>query len=55
MLQQSAITGKILYGKPQINRRARQVDPPPKPTLEYKIDVRKNKNDNINIITKLNL
>ena len=55
MLQQSAIIGKIWYGTFIINRRAKYVEPPPNPTLEYNIAVRKNKNDNINIIINLNL
>jgi hypothetical protein len=39
----------------QINKSAKYVDPPPKPMLEYNIAVRKNKDDNINIIINLNL
>ena len=31
----------------QINKSAKYVDPPPKPTLEYKIAVTKNNIDNI--------
>ena len=31
----------------QINNKAKYVDPPPKPTLEYKIAVTKNNIDNI--------
>ena len=50
ILQQRAIIGKTWQGIPQINSRAKQVDPPPNPTLEYNIAVRKNKNDNINMI-----
>ena len=50
MLQRSAITGKIQQGISQINNKAKQVDPPPKPTLEYKIAVIKNNIDNINIL-----
>ena len=34
----------------QINKRAKYVDPPPKPTLEYKIAVTKNNIDNIIIL-----
>ena len=30
------------YGVPQIKSKARYVDPPPKPTLEYNIAVTKN-------------
>ena len=44
------MTGNIKYGISQIKRRARYVDPPPKPILEYNIAVRKNKSDKINII-----
>jgi hypothetical protein len=55
ILQKSAITGKTIYGIFQINKRARYVEPPPKPTLEYKVAVRKNKNGNINTIINLNL
>tara|TARA_B110001450_G_scaffold234614_1_gene238711 strand:+ start:161 stop:286 length:126 start_codon:yes stop_codon:yes gene_type:complete len=39
----------------QINKSARYVDPPPKPTLEYNNAVRKNKNDKMNIIINKNL
>jgi len=42
ILQDKAITGKMKYGAPQIKRRAKYVDPPPKPTLEYNIAVTKN-------------
>ena len=50
MLHKRAITGKILYGMSQINKSAKYVDPPPKPTLEYKIAVTKNNIDSINIL-----
>ena len=36
------------YGIFQISNKARYVEPPPKPTLEYKIAVKKN---NIDIVT----
>ena len=49
MLHIKAIIGKIVYGTFQINNKARYVEPPPKPTLEYSIAVTKNKIDNINI------
>ena len=39
----------------QISKRAKYVDPPPNPTLEYNIAVIKNKIDNIIIIINLNL
>ena len=55
ILQKRAIIGKIKYETSQINRRARYVEPPPNPTLEYNVAVRKNKNDNINTIINLNL
>ena len=55
MLQKRAIKGKIKYGTSEINRRARYVEPPPNPMLEYNVAVRKNKNDNINTIINLNL
>ena len=42
MLQDNEITGKMKYGTSQIKSRAKQVDPPPKPTLEYKTAVTKN-------------
>ena len=38
---------KIKYGTPDTSRSAKYVDPPPKPTQEYNIDVKKNKIDNI--------
>ena len=41
-LQERAITGNIEYGIPQIKSRAKQVEPPPKPTLEYSVAVTKN-------------
>ena len=47
MLQDNAITGKTKYGTPQIKSRAKYVDPPPKPTLEYNTDVAKNNIGNI--------
>ena len=53
-LQKSAIIGKILYGTSQIKNNAKYVDPPPKPTLEYNIDVMRKKIDNM-IILKKNL
>ena len=34
--------GNAVYGIPQINNKAKYVDPPPKPTLEYNIAVIKN-------------
>ena len=42
ILHDSAITGNIKYGIYQIKSKARYVDPPPKPTLEYNIAVNKN-------------
>lgn len=42
ILQDNAITGNIKYGMFQIKSRAKYVDPPPKPTLEYNIAVTKN-------------
>ena len=45
ILQERAITGIIKYGIPEINKRARYVDPPPNPTLEYNIAVTKNNID----------
>ena len=33
-----------------MSNKAKYVDPPPKPTLEYKIAVTKNKRDSINIL-----
>ena len=42
MLHDSAIAGNTKYGIPQIKSRAKYVDPPPKPTLEYNIAVTKN-------------
>ncbi len=47
-LQDSAITGNIKYGTPQIKSKAKYVEPPPKPTLEYNIAVTKNNIANIN-------
>ena len=49
ILQSSARTGMIKKGISQINNKAKYVDPPPNPTLEYKIAVIKNNIDNINI------
>ena len=42
ILQDNAITGNIKYGTPPIKSRAKYVDPPPKPTLEYNTAVTKN-------------
>ena len=42
ILHDSAITGNMKYGIPQIKSKAKLVDPPPKPTLEYSIAVTKN-------------
>ena len=42
ILQDNAITGNIKYGTPPIKSRAKYVDPPPKPTLEYNKAVTKN-------------
>ena len=36
----------------QINNKAKYVDPPPKPTLEYNIDVIKKNIDNMSILKK---
>ena len=47
MLQIRAITGIIQYGISQIKSNAKYVDPPPNPTLEYKIAVIKKNIDNI--------
>ena len=52
MLQNNAIIGKIQYGIPPIIINARQVDPPPNPTLEYKIAVIKKNIDNMIILIK---
>ena len=52
MLQNNAIIGKIQYGTPPIIINARQVDPPPNPTLEYKIAVIKKNIDNMIILKK---
>ena len=38
---------------PQINNKAKYVDPPPKPTLEYNIAVTKNKIDYIIMLFNL--
>ena len=45
-LQDSAITGNIKYGTPQIKSKAKYVEPPPNPTLAYNIAVTKNNIDN---------
>ena len=45
MLQHRAIRGKIKYGIPQIRSKARYVDPPPNPILEYNVAVTKNNID----------
>ena len=42
ILHERAMTGNIEYGIPQIKSRAKYVEPPPKPTLEYNIAVTKN-------------
>ena len=42
ILHDNAITGNIKYGTPPIKSRAKHVDPPPKPTLEYNAAVTKN-------------
>ena len=54
MLQNNAIIGKIQYGIPPIIINAKQVDPPPNPTLEYKIAVIKKNIDNIVILKNYN-
>ncbi len=54
MLQNNAIIGKIQYGISPIIINAKQVDPPPNPTLEYKIAVIKKNIDNIIILKKYN-
>ena len=57
MLQDNEITGKMKYGTSQIKSRAKQVDPPPKPTLEYKTAVTKNNHVYLsyNIIMQVNI
>ena len=50
MLHDNAITGKMKYGTFQIKSNARYVEPPPKPTLEYKIAVAKNNIANNTIV-----
>ena len=50
ILQINAIIGKIQYGTSKIIINAKQVDPPPNPTLEYKIAVIKKNIDNIVIL-----
>ncbi len=42
ILHNNAITGTTKYGMPPISRRAKYVDPPPNPTLEYNVAVIKN-------------
>ena len=46
ILHDRAITGKIKYGTPHIIRRAKYVEPPPRPMLEYKIATMKNNTAN---------
>ena len=55
MLQTKAIMGKIKYGTFQSKSKAKQVDPPPKPTLEYNNAVTKNKIDNNIMLNYLNV
>ena len=45
MLHDNAITGNIKKGIFQIKSKAKYVDPPPNPTLEYNIAVTKNNID----------
>ena len=42
ILHDNAKIGKIKYGIFQTKSKAKYVEPPPKPTLEYKIAVTKN-------------
>ena len=49
-LQDSAITGNMKYGTPQIKSKAKYVEPPPKPTLEYNAAVTKNNIANRGIV-----
>ena len=50
ILQDNAITGNTKYETPHIKSRAKYVDPPPKPTLEYNTAVTKNNIDNSDIV-----
>ena len=53
ILHDKAISGNTEYGIPQIKSKAKYVDPPPKPTLEYNIAVTKNNIASINMINYL--
>ena len=53
MLQQRAMSGKIKYGTPQISSKAKYVEPPPNPTLEYNVAVTKNNIDKTNMFNYL--
>ena len=53
MLHNKAITGKMKYGISQIKSNAKYVEPPPKPTLEYNIEVSKNNIANNDIVIYL--
>ena len=50
ILQDNAITGNIKWETFQTKSRAKYVDPPPKPTLEYNTAVTKNNIANGDIV-----
>ena len=53
ILQDNATTGNMKYGVPDIKSKAKYVDPPPNPTLEYNIAVTKNNIDRNSIVNYL--